>query len=52
MMTGKVEDGANANELPTCKVENGVMMCKMPGTTEFVEMPDGWNEMFKPAVKL
>ena len=52
MMTGKVDEGSNANALPTCKYEGEMMMCKMPGTTEFVEMPDGWNEMFSPEVKL
>ena len=52
MMTGKVEEGSNANELPQCRYEGDVMMCKMPGTTAFVAMPDDWNEMFSPAPKL
>jgi hypothetical protein len=51
-MTGKVEEGSNANELPQCKSVAGKMMCKMPGTTEFVEMPEDWSELFSPITQL
>jgi len=51
MMTGKVEEGLNTSSLPTCKYEGEMMMCKMPGTSDFVEMPDGINNIFSPEVK-
>ncbi len=51
MLTGKEEDGANATELPKCKSVDGKLMCKFPGSAEYVAVPDDFNEIFSPEVR-
>ena len=56
MLTGKPEEGANANEIPTCRAtrdaeRNTVMECKQPGSSEWVITPEDALGIFSPSVK-
>lgn len=55
MMTGKTTEGANPNELPTCRTTkdaegNLVMECKQPGSSDWVLTPEDALGIFNPSV--